>query len=89
MKRARALDISGDGQITEDEFKRLYDPAVLEAAKAEVERELLRAKVDRMWAATPTDAEGQIERLACWDLILADAELAGLIGESDASRGTM
>ena len=89
MKRAKALDISGDGRISEDEFKRLYNPAVLAAAKAAVLREQLVAKVDDMWPSMPTGADGQMERLACWDLILADAELAGLIGESDAARGTM
>ena len=88
MKRAKALDISGDGQIEEGEFKRLYNPSVLAAAKAAVHKERLEAKVDQMWTAMPTDASGQIERLACWDLIFADAELAGLIGESDAADGT-
>jgi hypothetical protein len=34
MKGARALDVSGDGQITADEFKRLMDPEVIATAEA-------------------------------------------------------
>ena len=31
--------------------------------------------------------EGKIERLACWDFILADGELAQIMGKGDPAKG--
>ena len=31
--------------------------------------------------------ESEIERIACWDLILADEELADIMGKGDQTRG--
>ena len=31
--------------------------------------------------------KGEIERLACWDLILADEELASIMGKGDQAKG--
>ena len=42
-------------------------------------------KVKGMWAEI--GKSGQVERLACWDFILADPELAKLIGKGDAVKG--
>jgi len=36
MKEAKMLDVSGDGQIDEAEFKRLMDPEVIAAAEAKI-----------------------------------------------------
>jgi hypothetical protein len=47
----------------------------------------LKGKVDSLWAAMPKDANGSIERLACWAVLLADAELADLVGSGDAAKG--
>jgi hypothetical protein len=47
----------------------------------------LKGKVDSLWAAMPTDANGSIERLACWAVLLADAELADLVGSGDVAKG--
>ena len=33
MKEVRALDVNGDGQITREEFKRLFDSTVLAEAE--------------------------------------------------------
>ena len=38
-----------------------------------------------MWAEI--GASGQVERLACWDFILADQQLASLMGKGDAEKG--
>jgi len=73
MKEARALDVSGDGMIDANEFARLLKPEVVLAAE-------LKVKVDALWRSMPKNAEGSMERLACWDLIMADDELAALIG---------
>ena len=35
MKAVRALDVDRDGQITEEEFKRMLDPAILALSEAE------------------------------------------------------
>jgi hypothetical protein len=82
-----ALDqIKQDGRINQEEFYRLYDPAVLAAASL---RSVLKPKVHAMWAAMTKDAaDGQIERLACWDQILADKELATIVGTTNAKKGT-
>ena len=47
----------------------------------------MKGKVDSLWAAMPKDANGSIERLACWAVLLADAELADLVGSGDAAKG--
>ena len=83
IKAAKALDISGDNVITKDEFQRLSDPGVLAAAEAQVR---LRRKVDALWAEKG-GATGGIERLACWDILLADDELAMLVGKGELRRG--
>ena len=44
-----------------------------------------RAKVEQLWAETQTS--GQIDRLACWDIILADDELASLLSAVVGSPG--
>ena len=41
--------------------------------------------MDKMWAEI--GSSGQVERLACWGLILADAELAELVGKGDKAKG--
>jgi hypothetical protein len=83
----RALDqIKVDGRISQEEFYRLYDPAVLAAGLARI---ALKPKVIAMWAAMTKDAsDGQVERLACWDQILADKELCSIVGSSDVEKGT-
>ena len=40
-----------------------------------------------MWAAGKKDDKGGIERLACWEYILADEELPGLVAFGDADKG--
>ena len=86
MKEVKALDqIKQDGHISEQEFSRLCDPAVLTAASKRVD---LKAKVHAMWAEITKDADGQVERIACWDFILADKELAALVGDGNAAKGT-
>jgi len=52
IKEVKALDISGDGRITEKEFKRIYSPAVLAAAEVKV-------KADAIWAAPTTTGPGK------------------------------
>jgi Ca2+-binding EF-hand superfamily protein len=84
MKDVRALDTSGDGKITKEEFKRLNDPEVLAAAESRV---ALIVKVERMWDKMRKDKDGKIERLECWNVLLKDSELATLLGESDAAKG--
>ena len=44
-----------------------------------------RIKVLGMWEAMGSKHE--IERLACWDFILADNELATLMGNGDTAKG--
>ena len=89
MKEVRALDqIEVNGRISEEEFLRLSDLSVLaEAAR----RVLLKAKVAAMWGEVQGDerfeSDGEIERLAAWEIVLADDELAGLIGSGDAAVG--
>ena len=80
MKEVRALDVSKNGFIDANEFQRLLNPDVHAAAR-------LKGKVDSLWAAMPKDANGSIERLACWAVLLADAELADLVGSGDAAKG--
>merc|ERR1712159_822563 len=85
MKEVRALDQEcADGRISEGEFKRLYDKDVLDAANTKGK---LVIKVHTMWADAKKEEDGQMERLACWDCILADDELAGLVGENDVAKG--
>ena len=77
MRAVKALDVGGDGRIDEQEFLRLNDPLVV-----------LKAKVDTMWAALEKEEDGAVERLRCWDYILADDELCRLIqGGTDAAKG--
>ena len=38
-----------------------------------------------MWAEV--GKSGQVERLACWDFILADAELASIMGKGNEAKG--
>ena len=40
-----------------------------------------------LWNKLADPETGTVERLACWDTLLADGELAELVGESDAARG--
>ena len=44
-----------------------------------------RTKVIDMWKVVGTI--GQVERLACWDFILADAELASIMGKGSEAKG--
>ena len=44
-----------------------------------------RTKVIDMWKVVGT--KGQVERLACWDFILADAELASIMGKGNEAKG--
>ena len=82
----RALDqIKQDGRISQEEFYRLYEPSVLAAGLL---RATLKPKVHAMWTSIAKDpSDGQVERLACWDIIFADKELAGIVGSSDAEKG--
>jgi len=80
MKAARALDMSGDGRISEDEFKRLYNPVVIVAAEVKV-------RADLLWASSHKDSKGRVQRLQCWDAILADDELSYIIGAGSTSKG--
>ena len=84
MKDVRALDTSGDGKITKEEFKRLNDPEVLAAAQTRV---ALIEKVERMWGSMRKGKDGKIERVECWSVLLKDVELATLLGESHADKG--
>ena len=66
MKEVRALDqIIKDGRISQEEFNRLHDLTVLEDAAKRVQ---LKTKVKAMWEAATKDDDGQIERLACWEV---------------------
>ena len=47
----------------------------------------LKAKVNSMWKNAAKDDDEKMERMACWDYILADDELAELIGTSDIEKG--
>ena len=40
------------------------------------------------WAQIAKDGDGQVERLACWKVVLADKELASIVGNGSVSRGT-
>jgi hypothetical protein len=84
MKSNRALDVSGDGQITGAEFERLMNAEVIAEAMLKVS---LGAKVASLWAAMPKDGTSQVERLACWDILLKDDELAVLIGKNELAQG--
>ena len=98
-----ALDTNGDGFITESEFTRLCDPTILVAAQAQAgsdgskgqgtkigtgdEELTLDTKVEAMWEAMPQSRNHTVERIACWNIILSDMELANLVGNTDAARG--
>ena len=93
---ARALDVNNDGQISEPEVMRLVSTCVLDSALEALEDNAenggpsaagLRAKIESMWAAIPKDDKGQVERLKCWRLILADAELESMVGGGDVAVG--
>ena len=82
MKAMKALDKDGDGQISEDEFFRLYNKQVIDAAQSKL-MEIhsgLRCRIVKLWSTIPLNGKKEIERLACWDLILADNELLTLMG---------
>jgi hypothetical protein len=49
--------------------------------------ERLRRHVEHMWAAVEKDVDGDVERLKCWDYILADDTIAALVGHNDSARG--
>jgi len=92
MKAVRALDASGDGTICDEEFQRLYLPYNILAAESAYDAgfspsylEAIRVKVIKMWKVI--GKKGQVERLACWDFILADDELASIMGKGDKSIG--
>ena len=59
----------------------------LETDATQSAEDQLKAKVNSMWKNAAKDDDDQIERIACWDYILADDELAGLIGTSDIEKG--
>ena len=44
-----------------------------------------RLKVELLWSQI--GSSGRIERLECWNSLLADDELAFLIGKSDVAKG--
>ena len=48
-----------------------------------------RTLVGSIWASLPKDQTGapSIERTACWEMILGDAELVSLVGNADMARG--
>ena len=48
----------------------------------------VKDKVVSMWAGIIKDDDGQVERIACWDIILADQELASIVGNGDVARGS-
>ena len=54
----------------------------VEAAVPEEASTKLRSKVAALWAAVPKNEQGAIERLACWDILLADEELARLVDKN-------
>ena len=80
MKEVYALDISGDGVISEPEFKRLYHPGVITAAQVKV-------RADALWLAQAQDSDGNVSRSKAWDVILGDSELALAVGKGDSAAG--
>jgi hypothetical protein len=88
MKAAKALDVSGDGQIDKSEFERLMHEEVIAAAELQVS---LGAKVAALWKAMPLgekcDDPRQVNRLACWAILQKDDELAVLIVKNDLAQG--
>ena len=48
----------------------------------------LKKKVESMWNHITKNPDGQVERLACWKVVLADKELASIVGNGSVSRGT-
>jgi len=82
MKSVRELDISGDGRVSADELARLCNPVVLLAAEA-------RVRCDAVWTAAEgrLDANGDMDRQECWDMIFSDAELGFILGRGDVSKG--
>ncbi len=50
-------------------------------------RAVLRAKVESMWMAVEKDDKGHVPNDKCWEYIMADPELAGLLGNGDAALG--
>ena len=55
---------------------------------AATQRADFKAKVHALWAEISKDADTQVERIACWNIILADKELAEIVGNGDAAKGT-
>jgi hypothetical protein len=91
------LDVNGDDRINAEEFRRLLQPAVVSAARAHVELQAyapspdLTRVVEATWASLPkgTSGPGQggAERQACWELLLANGDLAAALGNGDVNRG--
>jgi hypothetical protein len=90
------LDANGDDRIDGEEFRRLLQPAVVSAARAHVELQAyapspdLARVVDATWASLPqgnSGGAGGVERLTCWELLLANGDLAAALGNGDAIRG--
>ncbi len=44
--------------------------------------------MEEMWLDMPKDDADQVERLKCWDIILADENLASLVGSGDTVYGS-
>ena len=78
MKEIRALDVDGSGAIDEEEFGRLLWADVLFAA---ADRAALKVFVDMTWEDMPKGGDGAVDRMACWDMLLADEELAEYLGK--------
>lgn len=95
MKEAKMLDVDHNGKIDSQEMLRLVATCVLDEALALMEDHgnglsaaELRAKVEDMWAALPgKNAQGEVERLACWRQILVDEELLNMIGNGNLKTG--
>ena len=84
IKEDKALDVSRDGQITEPEFERLMNDEVIGAAMLMVS---LAAKVAALWQTMYKDENSTVERLACWEVLLKDDELAVLVGKNELGKG--
>lgn len=79
MKELKALNISGTGLVTEGEFQRLHNLSVLTRGR-------IKVRVDALWKTIPKDREGSVERQRCWAAVLADKELASIVGSDQTSE---
>jgi chemotaxis response regulator CheB len=87
MKEVKALDISGDEQIVEAEFKFVYDPFVIKAAGIKVRADLIWEST-KMTRAGPAEViRDTVEWLECWDMIMADPEIAYTMGSDNTPEG--